>query len=371
MRKELISSLFFAILCIALLLIPTGFEKQIYLNSEGVRATVLETDESGVYNTGLIKQGDQRCLIKIKNGEHKGKTVYANNMYTGKTEFDKVFVKGDTAWVLLDQNKDGEIIFANMIDHYRVGSQLFLIGIFAVLLVCCFGFAGLKILLSFTFSLLFIWKALIPLMLHGFPPLVVALVVGNILSAATLILTLGVNKKAIIAMISTVACSLVTCLLAVGLGELFRINGAVMQWSESLLYAGYENLNLTAVFQAGIYLACSGAILDLAVDITSALEEIVIGNEKIGRVQLFRAGMRIGRSVTGSQASTLLMAYMGSYLSVLMVYMAQGTPMLNILNSKSISAEILHTFVGCIGLILVCPLTAAVSSWIYTKKITA
>jgi uncharacterized membrane protein len=166
MKKEIISSLFFAILCIALLLIPTGFEKQIYLNSEGVKATVLETDESGVYNTGLIKQGDQRCLIKIKNGEHKGKTVYANNMYTGKTEFDKVFVKGDTAWVLLEQNKDGEIIFANMIDHYRAGSQLFLIGIFAVLLVCCFGFAGLKILLSFTFSLLFIWKALIPLMLH-------------------------------------------------------------------------------------------------------------------------------------------------------------------------------------------------------------
>jgi uncharacterized membrane protein len=141
-----------------------------------------------------------------------------------------------------------------------------------------------------------------------------------------------------------------------------------MQWSESLLYAGFENLNLTAVFQAGIYLACSGAILDLAVDITSALEEVVIGNEKIGRGKLFHAGMSIGRSVTGSQASTLLMAYMGSYLSVLMVYMAQGTPMLNILNSKSISAEILHTFVGCIGLILVCPLTAAVSSWIYTKR---
>ena len=70
----------------------------------------------------------------------------------------------------------------------------------------------------------------------------------------------------------------------------------------------------------------------------------------------------------GSQTTTLLLAYMGSYISVMMVFMAQGTPMLNILNSKMIASEILHTSVGCIGLVLVSPLTTLISSFMYRAR---
>ena len=76
----------------------------------------------------------------------------------------------------------------------------------------------------------------------------------------------------------------------------------------------------------------------------------------------------IGKSVVGSQTTTLLFAYMGSYLSVMMVYMAQGTPILNILNSKTIAAEILHTFVGCIGLVLVSPLTSVICGFLFKSE---
>ena len=75
-----------------------------------------------------------------------------------------------------------------------------------------------------------------------------------------------------------------------------------------------------------------------------------------------KSGLNIGKSVVGSQTTTLLLAYMGSSITIMMVYMVQGTPLMNILNSKPISAEILHTFVGCIGLVLVSPLTALISS---------
>jgi len=76
-----------------------------------------------------------------------------------------------------------------------------------------------------------------------------------------------------------------------------------------------------------------------------------------------KSGLNIGKSVVGSQTTTLLFAYIGSYITILMVYMAQGTPIMNILNSKSISAEILHALVGCIGLIFVSPLTSLVSTF--------
>ena len=358
----------FIVLLALLWWIPTGFQKQIYVNSEGVKAKVVEVNNKGVYSTGMIQQGDQRCTIEILEGEHKGQQVEGMNLLTGKLEFDKMFKPGDEAWVLLELDSSNEVIFANMVDYYRIDQQIFLIGLFVILIIAFSGFTGVRTLLSFSFALFSIVKILIPCLLKGIPPLLVALMVGNLLTVMTLLLVAGCNKKAYTAIISSMICSLMTCLLAVVFGDLFKMHGAVMDWSESLLYAGYQHLDLTAIFQAGIYLACSGAILDLAIDISAALDEVIKNNSSVSRANLIKSGLSIGKSVVGSQTTTLLLAYMGSYITILMVYMAQGTPLMSILNSQKVSSEILHTFVGCIGLVLVSPLTAIICGIVYCPR---
>lgn len=358
----------FIVLLALLWWIPTGFQKQIYVNSEGVKAKVVEVNNKGVYSTGMIQQGDQRCTIEILEGEHKGQQVEGMNLLTGKLEFDKMFKPGDVAWVLLELDSSNEVIFANMVDYYRINQQIFLIGLFVILIIAFSGFTGVRTLLSFSFALFSIVKILIPCLLKGIPPLLVALMVGNLLTVITLLLVAGCNKKAYTAIISSMICSLMTCLLAVVFGDLFKMHGAVMDWSESLLYAGYQHLDLTAIFQAGIYLACSGAILDLSIDISAALDEVIKNNPSVSRANLIKSGLSIGRSVVGSQTTTLLLAYMGSYITILMVYMAQGTPLMSILNSQKVSSEILHTFVGCIGLVLVSPLTAIICGIVYCPR---
>lgn len=367
-KKELVFVILFTCLLGILFFLPTGFEEQIYVNAEGVRAKVLDVNNGGVYENGLIKQGGQECTLLIESGSHKGEQTKGTNLYTGRMEFDKTFVPGDTAWVLLERDANNSIIFANMIEHYRINKELLLIAIFAVCLIFFSGFTGVRTLLSFAFALLCIWKVLIPLMLKGINPILVALIVGNVITVATLLLVAGFTKKAYAAIGGAVFCSLTTCMLAIVFGQLFGIHGAVMPWSESLLYAGFEDLDLTAIFQAGIYLACSGAILDLAIDISAALDEVKKNNPDISRKSLILSGLTIGRSVVGSQTTTLLLAYMGSYISVMMVYMAQGTPMLNIFNSKTIASEILHTFVGCLGLVMVSPLTSVICGFAYSYK---
>lgn len=357
-RKEIGFILSLLIILTILALLPTGFDKQLYINTEGVKAKVLSVDNSNVINTGLFKHGDQRATIQIETGSYRGQVIDASNMLKGSLAEDKIFVEGDKAWVLIGFDEDGNINFANMVEHYRLNKEIVLIGCFAVIIVLFSGFTGTRILLSFAFALLSIWKILIPSMLKGFNPIIISLIVGNSLTIITILLVTGFTRRAYAAIISSISCSFVTCILAIIFGNYFNIHGAVMDWSELLLYSGFLKLNLTAIFQAGIYLACSGAILDLAVDISSALDEIVKNNPKITFRNLIASGMNIGKSVVGSQTTTLLFAYMGSYLSIMMVYMAQGTPILNILNSKTIAAEILHTFVGCIGLVLVSPLTS-------------
>ncbi len=367
-KKEAIFIMVFVALIIALVLLPTGFAKQIYVNSEGAKARVIEVDNSSIYINGIIQQGDQSCTIEILSGSHKGETTQAINLLVGKLDIDKLFKPGDTAWVIVENYADGRIIFVNMVEHYRVGKELLLIGLFALLIIVFSGFTGLRTLLSFAFALLAIWKLIIPLLLKGYPPLPVALGVGCCITVGTLIMVGGFSKKAYAAIGGAVLCSFVTCLLSIAFTQYFDIHGAVIQWSESLLYSGYQSLDLTQVFMAGVYLACSGAILDLAIDISAALDELVLHKPDITRAELLRSGLNIGRSVVGSQTTTLLLAYMGSYLSVMMVYMAQATPFMSILNSKTIAAEILHTFVGCIGLVLVSPATSLISAALYGKN---
>lgn len=368
-RKDTIFITVLLILTAILALLPTGFQKQEYLFTEGVRAKVISVNNLGIHNSGIFKLGDQSALIEIESGSRKGEQVQANNMLTGSLTVDKLFKAGDKAWVLIGFNENNEINFANMIDHYRADKELLLIGCFALVIILFSGYTGVRTLLSFAFALLSIWKILIPAMLHGYHPLLIALIVGNGLTIITLLLVAGFSKKAYAAIISAMTCSLATCFLAVIFGNIFNIHGAVMEGAESLLYAGFMQLDLTAIFQAGIYLASSGAILDLAVDISSALEEIVKNSPEITRAGLMKSGLNIGKSVVGSQTTTLLFAYMGGYITVMMVYMAQGTPLLNILNSKPIAAEILHTFVGCIGLVLVSPLTSLISGLMFRKDI--
>ena len=109
---------------------------------------------------------------------------------------------------------------------------------------------------------------------------------------------------------------------------------------------------------ASIFLGSSGAVIDLSVDITSAIKEVVDKRPDIGRWEAVRSGLNVGRAAMGTMTTTLLLAYSGGYIALLMVFMAQGTPLYNILNYKYVAAELIHTIIGSFGLVTVAPFTA-------------
>lgn len=351
-----------------LIMIPTGFEREIYINAIGSRARVIALDNSNMYQTGVVRMGEQICTIEILSGPHTGKQTEAINLLNGKLEFDTVYEEGDIAWVLVEQDREGEIVFTNMVSHYRFSKELLLLALFAFGLILFSGKTGVRTIISFALAFLLIWKVLIPLTLKGYEPMLVSLLIGSFLAVACLLLVAGLTKKAYAAIIGTIICSIFTVLFSMWGTWYLKLHGAVMPWSESLLFAGYESMHLTKVFQAAIYLSCLGAVLDLAIDISSALEEVQRHHPAITRTALIQSGLNIGRSVVGSQTTTLLLAYIGSYLTIMMVYMAQGTPVMSILNSPSVAAEILHTMVGCIALVLVAPITSVTCGYLYERE---
>ena len=367
-NKDLIFTLIFALALIVLIFIPTGFERDIYYNAKGEKALVLETDDSTVIQTGLFRQGEQRCLVRILSGEHKGYEGNAINMLSGSLKEDKMFRAGEKAWTLVEMDDENNIIFINMIDHYRISKELILAGVLVAALILFSRLKGLRTVLSFIFAFLLIWKVLIPNTLRGHLPVLVSTSVLIIMTVFTLLLISGVNKRSLSAILGSVASILITVALSIFATAYLGIHGSVLEQSESLLYSGFMNLDLTSLFSAVVVLSAGGAIMDLSIDVSAAMWEVKEHAPTIGSMELFRSGMEVGRAGVGTQCTTLLLAYMGSFLTVMMVYMAQSTPILNVLTSKSIASEILQTIIGSLSLILVTPLTCLFSTYIYKRS---
>ena len=367
-RKDLIFTLVFLLLCISLLFIRTGFERNIYYNAVGAKALVLETDESTVIQTGLFRQGEQRCRVRILSGEHKGYEGEAVNLLSGSLKDDKMFRSREKAWTLVERDDDDNVIFINMIDHYRLSKEIVLALILVIALIAFSRLRGVRTILSFAFSFLLIWKLLIPLTLKGYSPLIVSSLVLIAMTFFTLLLISGVNKRAFSAILGSVSAIAITVFLSSAATAYLGIHGSVLEQSESLLYSGFMDLNLTSLFSGVVILSAGGAIMDLSIDVSAAMWEVKEHAKTISRKELFKSGMEVGRAGVGTQCTTLLLAYMGSFLTVMMVYMAQSTPILNILTSKSIAAEILQTIIGALSLILVTPLTCLFSSLLFIKR---
>lgn len=359
---------FSVLLIIVLMLIPTGYEgKLTYQNADRVKAEVISADNSDITDNGLIRTGEQRCEVKILEGKFKGEIASAVNRLNGSLAQDKIFSQGDTAFIVISYSND-KITAVTMTDHYRLDKEAVLAGMFLLLLILFAGKTGLRAIISFIATVLLMWKVLVPCMLKGWNP--IWLSIGIVLLMTTIILSLiyGFNKRCLASVSGAFLGIAVTAVLGIVFTDMFKIHGAVMESSESLLYAGYQHLDLTSIFMASIFLGSSGAVMDLSVDICSAVYEIVQKKPEISAWEAIRSGFSVGRAACGSTTTTLLLAYSGSYIALLMVFMAQGTPIEFILNYKYVAAEIVHTIVGSFGLVTVAPLTAITSGFLLTRK---
>ena len=367
-KKNIAFIIAFALASLVLILIPTGFERSIYVNASGAKAEVLSTDDSTIIQTGLFRTGDQRCFVRILNGEHKGLEMEGINLLSGSLKDDKVFVPGDIAWVLIERDSEDNPIFINMIDYYRQGKEVLLVAVFVLVLVAFSGLRGIRMVLSFVFAFLAIWKLLIPTVLKGANPLLMCTSTLMLLTVVTLPMVSGANKRSLAAIIGSIAAMMITVLISLFMTWYLRIHGSVLEMSESLLYSGFMDLDLTSLFSGVVCLSAGGAIMDLSIDVSAAMWEVKEHAPDTSRKELFRSAMEVGKAGVGTQITTLLLAYMGSYLTLMMVYMAQATPVQNIFASKSIAAEILQTLAGSFGIVLVTPLTALTGMLLFKSK---
>ena len=365
-RQELLFSFVIALICLFLGVIdivhippaPGGLRS---------RALITEVDNSQVRVNLIVKTNAQYLTVKLLSGPYEGQSLDVVNMLTGKMELDEFYESGNVILVEY-QVRDGKPENAIARGYYRLRLQLVLIISFVLLLLSVAGVTGLKAGLSFIFTAMVLWKLFFPLLLLGFPPLSTGLGIVALLTGVVCFSVGGLTRRGLSTFTGSMAGVLLTCALTVWFSRMFHLHGAVRPFAETLLYSGYYNLNLVDIFIASVFLSCSGAVMDLAMDIAATMDEIKYNHPQIGLADHIRSGLRVGRVVTGTMTTTLLLAYSGSHITMFMVFLAKGLPAENLLNAPFVAAEILNILVGSFGVVTVAPFTAIVSAFLYRTR---
>ena len=326
-------------------------------------AKVVEVDDSSVEDLGNVMYGTQRLRVALPDGRE----FDAENELRAQMELDKMFRPGDTIVVELPKTiKEDTVLFAR--DYWRIGWALALFVLFAVLLCIFGGWTGLRALFTFFFSCLAIWKILIPAVLDGVSASLVSFLTVAVLTGVIVFLVAGISRVGVSAFAGSMLGVAVSLVLAWFFSKVMYVDGAAMPFAQQLVNANADIVSLRDIFIGSVILASSGAVMDLAMDIAAGMAEVRRHNPDVGFKDLFFSGCRIGRAVVGTMTTTLLLAYSGGYLTLLMVYASEGVRPIDFINTTLVSAEVVKTLVGSFGLVLVAPFTALAGAFVFSFR---
>ena len=322
-----------------------SFEKGKVLDAENFRS---EGDYSYDY---------QIASVFIETGQYEGEVVEVENVLSENVAYN-IEVKTDDRVILMIEEYEGTSqIYIS--DYSRNGMLKIMVAIFLGLLVLIGGKKGFKSVVTISLTIFLIFKVMLPGILKGWNPLLIAILIAIVITVLTIIIISGFCKKSYAAIIGTVSGVVIAGIIAVVVGKMIKLTGMSADEASMLLYIPQQiQFNFKNLLFAGILLGALGAVMDIAMSIASAIQEIHQVNRNLKRITLFNAGMAIGKDVMGTMSNTLILAYTGSSIPLLLILLAYDTPFASLTNMDIVATEIVRSLAGSIGLIMTIPITA-------------
>ncbi|MBU0732326.1 YibE/F family protein [Patescibacteria group bacterium] len=330
------------------------------------KAEVVEVDDFSRYDEAMGQSVDgQKVKVRILGGEHAGELHETETVFLDSPSDVKV-KKGETIIMQTQQFSGGDFI-ASIFDRYRIGWLIAFIILFLVLLAIIGGKQGIKAIISLLVSIGLIWWVLIPGILRGWNALWLTIGLSIIITFFTLVIISGFKKKTYAAILGTLAGVIVATILAVIFGKLAQLTGLASNEAHSLFHIN-RDLNFENILFASITIGALGAIMDVGISVASAVSEVRQADQKISFKKLFRSGMNVGKDVMGTMSNTLIFAYVGSALAMVLLFATFDQPVIKLLNFNFIADEIIRAMAGSIGLIGAIPLTAFIAAYLESRK---
>lgn len=315
----------------------------------------------------MTGQGDV-VTLRLTSGPDQGKIVDTLNFTTGRSLYEIKVARGDK--VIVAVSRDFGRTTYHVSDFERDNYMWWLLGLFAFTLIICGRMVGLKSVVVLAFAVFVIFYIFLNQVLAAKMNLtLLTLLVSAVIAGVTQVVISGWNKKSLAAILGTIGGVSIAGILSIAAIYLMHLTGLDSEEAMMLKATILKSVDFRGLLFSGMVLGALGAVMDVTISISSALYEVTQIQPKVTMKELFSTGMNVGRDIMGTMSNTLILAYIGSSLPLLLLIAAQPQSMLMpILNQNMIATEIARALTGSIGLICAIPLTAFISSWLMRSK---
>ena len=313
--------------------------------------------------------GMQELDVTIRTGRYKGENMTIYN-YFGPLTGVPVSI-GNNVMVTIKTRINGEYT-GTVYEYNRIPILVGFLLLFFIVVFLIGGIKGMKSLVGLVFTVICLFAILIPLLLRGAPTIPATFAICAYIALVCFTILGGVHRKTISAFLGTVSGALFAMIFGIVVQSIAKIDGLRLEDAEPLLqlkYAGYD-VKLKGLLVAGIIICALGAVMDVAMSISSALEEVHAANPALTRGELFRSGMNIGRDMVGTMTNTLILAFLGSEFTLIIFFYARELSFRHMFSTAFVSLETISGISSSIGMVLAIPLTAFISSSLITGKRT-
>ena len=313
-------------------------------------------------------RGSQTLIVLVKTGRYSGTQMMADN--TVGPIYGQPLETGDRVTVGLSTYADGTVR-CYVHEYDRSGALILMLAAFVLVTVLVGGKVGAKSLVSLGLTVAALIWILLPLLLKGWPTVPTTFLVAVLVTVASFTILGGVDKKTVCACIGTLAGIGLATLFGMAAQALIRMDGYRQEYAEALLQlrqTGEHMIGISGLVTAGVIISALGAVMDVAMSISSAVQELKRVNRHLTSRELLRSGMNIGRDMVGTMTNTLILAILGSGLTLIVYIYSLGLQPWQLLSSAYMSLEAISAIASSAGVMLAVPVTAAVCAAVFGKS---
>ncbi|MBO5179319.1 MAG: YibE/F family protein [Clostridia bacterium] len=350
-------------------------------NSDNVgislKGVVVEAGEPYEYfdEYSIVPVMIQELKVKIndKENDRYNGTVFSvkyqlTDDYNQNIDVANKLSKGDNVYVYANF-EDGKLVGDMAIQYFdKTNLIIFIIVIYSLAIILIGGFNGVKALVGLIVTVVAIFTFMIPAIYDGADAMMVTILTSIAVTCFTFLVVSGLKKKTFAAIIGTISGILVASLFSYIFGNLMKLTGISDETMMLTTLENASNFNFKNIMFSGIVIGALGACMDVGMSIASALSEMREEIPDISVKRLIKAGMNIGKDVMGTMTNTLILAYVGSAMTIILLFMGFDFKMYDIINQEMIAEEVLRAIAGSFGLVSTIPLTAIVSAFMMGNK---
>jgi len=324
------------------------------------RGKIIEAGEPVEEELGPVKNIVQEVKVKITEGEYNGEeytTIFVVSYDIEAKIIGYELSPGDRVIVQIIEDDSGNVT-ATVIDFVRSGYVVGITILFLFSVILVGGKKGIKAIIALIVTIILIYFVLLKSIYNGYDTIWSSIGTAVLIIISTLIIIGGINKKVLTAIIGTAGGVILAGIIATIFNYFAKMSGACEEAIQLSINMTVVNFNFKDLLFSGIMIAALGASMDVGMSIASSLDEIKTKLSTITWKELFKSGMNIGKDAIGTMTNTLILAYVGSSITLILLFMACDMSIVDIFNKETIVQEVILAIAGTMGVVYTVPITS-------------